>query len=106
MTRTACTDVCVFQGPVYQINTEDGPQTTADWFIGCYVGRDMYAHHHNFGFQQFYAEQAAEVVAACGSINLQHWVYVEPYNHEDAVAYDIREENDDRANYGAELIAA
>ena len=89
-----------FGGPAYIINTEDGPQSACDWFVGITKNGEDYAHTHRFS-SRWEAQEFANKVNARGIINLDLWTKVEPYDREAEAAADWQDEQDDRRAWGA-----
>lgn len=89
-----------YGGAAYMVNTEDGPQTTCDWFCGLTVAGLDYTHAHRFG-SRYEAQAFADKVNARGTVAFDLWTKVEPYDREAEAAADWQDEQDDRRAWGA-----
>lgn len=72
-------DVTVFGGPAYVVNSEDGPVTTCDYYVGVTVeGGREFQHPRSFR-RPYHAEtQLAERVRDRGSIETEYWQELPP----------------------------
>ena len=89
-----------FGGPIYQVNTEDGPMARCDWFVGAVVGSTDYVLAHTFG-SRYDAQALADRVTARGHIDIARWTKAVPYDREAEAAADWQDEQDDRRAWGA-----
>jgi hypothetical protein len=88
-----------FDGPAYEINTEDGPQAVCDWFCGLSFAGMTLTHGHRFT-SRYDAQAFADKVNARGTIAPALWTNAEPYDREAEAEADWQDEQEDRRAWG------
>ena len=92
-------DVCVGGGPAYEINTEDGVETTYDWLILVCVSKKTYVLNHSFKiWQKDAANLLAQKIREFGRVNLENWSEWEYMSLEDK--FDLYAQHEYEVNNG------
>ena len=71
--RVAVTEVSIYAGPAYMVNTEDGPMATCDFYAAA-IGADGQEYIHLVPHDRRHAAQRlVDRVTAAGVIDTDHW---------------------------------
>lgn len=94
MAKVFIADVGVYEGPAYEVATEDGPSSMWDCYAEA-ISIDGTSYRHLVPFARKYeCKKLVERIRSAGSINTDHWIELDPpMSLEDKFALYAEREN-------------